>query len=201
MPDAGESCDSKRCNFSKFYVDGFRRERLHGPDIHAGLSRSAFPPKEIATRYVGLSSLPHSSFLPLAYGTLRRKNRDTRNEPAYQPATEQRQYAAADQIYEIMLLGRQCRNRDEAGPDDRNRARLFSFLSQAERGQPRQRYVQRGRDQGSARSASNRAAGEKSCANHSPIHAGSFRESGRPATASASLRAKGNRSASLRICG
>src|SRR6266540_1849706 len=65
---------SKRCNFSKFDVDGFRRERLHDPDTHAGLSRSAFPNMEIATGYVGLSSLPQSSFLPLAYGTLRRKS-------------------------------------------------------------------------------------------------------------------------------
>jgi len=67
------SC-SKRCNFSKFDVDGFRRERLHGPDIHAGLSRSAFQHKEIATGYAGLSSLPQFSFPPLAYGTLRRKS-------------------------------------------------------------------------------------------------------------------------------
>src|SRR5262249_4088300 len=65
---------SKRCNFSKFDVDGFRRERLHGPDTRAGLSRSAFLHKEIATGYVELSSLPQSSFLPLAYGTLRRKS-------------------------------------------------------------------------------------------------------------------------------
>ena len=65
---------SKRCNFSKFDVDGFRRERLHGPDTRAGLSRSAFPHKEIATGYVGLSSLPQSSFPPPAYGTLRRKS-------------------------------------------------------------------------------------------------------------------------------
>src|SRR5215467_6985002 len=65
---------SKRCNFSEFDVDGFRRERLYGPDTRAGLSRSAFPHKEIAMGYVGLSSLPQSSFLPLAYGTLRRKS-------------------------------------------------------------------------------------------------------------------------------
>src|SRR5215831_4807922 len=65
---------SKRCNFSKFDVDGFSRERLHGPDTRAGLSRSAFLHKEIATGYVELSSLPQSSFLPLAYGTLRRKS-------------------------------------------------------------------------------------------------------------------------------
>src|SRR5262245_43705299 len=53
---------SKRCNFSKFDVDGFRRERLHCLDTRAGLSQSAFPHKEIAMGYVGLSSLPQSSF-------------------------------------------------------------------------------------------------------------------------------------------
>jgi len=46
---------NKRCNFSKVDEDGFRRERLHGPDTRAGLSQSAFPHKEIATGYAGLS--------------------------------------------------------------------------------------------------------------------------------------------------
>jgi len=97
---------SKRCNFSNFDVYGFRQERLHGPDTRAGLNRSAFPHKEIATCYAGLSSLTQYSFLPLAYGTLRLSLKPVDLTPIPEEKTRVAKAAFPSRCnYQIDLLG------------------------------------------------------------------------------------------------